>query len=577
MKNQKIWACLRPLNGLLITTVLFNVIIVSLNIGNSYVFERLIDSVLHGKPAIWVSMILLTIVLITRGMQIGYERLIFHLSSGFTKELKHSMISVISMGKLKDIDRHGSGEFISRLNVEVDEVSNFMSNQLPNALFQPLMFLAASIYMLTIDWRIYFLCYAIMPLFLVGIHQFSKKSAQYSKQYYDNLADTNSMILDSIQNIETVKAYSMIDYFLRKFDRRFENTVKLAFSSEKMDSCQLPLYFLIEEYPRIICLIVGGILAINNQISLSQLLVYIQLLGFVNQPLLTLSNIFGSIRRFFVQLKTVASLLELPQERYHFVAPEKHEDAALSVDFQNVSFKYREEAVQDQYILKGIRFKVNKGEKIALLGDSGAGKSTLFSLICGLYEAEEGHIRINGVDPRNSNVHELRSQVTYISQKPFLFSGTIRENLLFGRSDVTDAEMIKAAQIAQIDSFIQTLAKGYDTQIEENGRNLSGGQQLRLGIARALIHPAKIILLDEPTSALDHANEFHIIDNIFQCFEGSTIIISSHRFSTVRNVDRIIYLSGRTIAEQGSHDELMNLKGQYYKFVISNHFSDSEV
>ena len=194
----------------------------------------------------------------------------------------------------------------------------------------------------------------------------------------------------------------------------------------------------------------------------------------------------------------------------------------------------------------------------------------MFSLLCGLYEINEGRLRINGWDPATISVHQLRSQITYISQTPFLFTGTIRENLLFGRTDVTEEEMMEAARIAEVDSFIQALPKGYDTLVEEKGRNFSGGQQLRLSIARALIHPADIILMDEPTSALDMNNERNIIDNIYRRFQTYTMIISSHRLSTIQHVDRIIYLSDQTIAEQGTHEELMRLQGKYYQFVMNN-------
>ena len=566
---------MKPFAGILIATILINLMIVLLNIGNTYVFESLIDSILQNQPVVWLILALLLVMLVSGAAQIGYSRLIFRLSTGFAQKLKNTMFKVISMGKPKAIYRHSAGELISRFNVEVSEVTGFISDQLPQALFQPLMFLAASVYMLLIDWRIYVLCYAVMPLFLLGINLLSKKSAQYTQQYYDNLSDANSMILNSIQNIETIKSFTMLDYFTRSFDRRFQNITKLVFRSEKLDSCQLPLYFFIREYPRIICLIVGGIFAIHNQMTLGQLLVYIQLIGYVNQPFLTLSNIFGSIRRFFVQLHTVDGLLGLPQERVDTTGDKAKDENGAAIDFRNVSFRYDEdeEAKKDmgsRYVLSNINIRIEKGQKIALLGESGAGKSTLFSLICGLYDVKEGQLLINGLDPADTSVHLLRSQITYISQTPFLFTGTIRENLLFGRMDVTDEEMMEAMRLAELDSFIRTLPEGYDTLIEEKGHNLSGGQKLRLSIARALIRPADIILMDEPTSALDMNNERNIIDNIYRHFESHTMIISSHRLSTVQHVDRIVYLSDQTIAEQGTHEELMRLKGKYYQFVMNN-------
>lgn len=317
---------MKPFIGILIATFVINILIVLLNIGNSYFFESLIDSIIHNRSILYLVLALLLVMLVSGAIQIVYGRLIFRFSTGFTQKLKNTMYEVISMSKLKDIYRHGAGELISRFNNEVGGVSAFMSNNLPQALFQPLMFLAASVYMIIIDWRIYILCYAVMPLFLFGINVLSKKSAQYTQQYYDNLSDANSMILDSIQNIETIKSFTMLDYFTHNFDRRFENITKLVFRSEKLDSCQLPLYFFIREYPKIVCLIVGGVFTINNQMTLSQLLVYIQLLGYVNQPILTLSGIFGSIRQMLVQLRTVNRLLNLPQECADKVAEDAIKD-----------------------------------------------------------------------------------------------------------------------------------------------------------------------------------------------------------------------------------------------------------
>lgn len=567
---------MKPFTGIVIATFFINLVIVSLHLGNAYVFETLIDSILHNQAVVWRILALFLIIVMTGALQIGYGRLIFHLSAGYTQKLKNTMFQVISTSKLKDIYRHGEGELISRFNVEVSGVTAFMSDQLPQALFYPLMFLTASVYMLIVDWRIYLLCFAVMPLFLLGINFLSKKSARYTEEYYENLSDANSMILNSIQNIETIKSFTMLDYFTRSFDRQFQNITRLVFRSEKLDSCQLPLYFFIQEYPKIVCLIVGGIFTINDQMTLSQLLVYIQLLAYVNQPFLTLSSIFGSVRRLLVQLRTVDGLLGLPQERLETEASDSDKgDTSIAVDFQNVCFRYDEkpEGEDDnggRYILSNINMQIGKGQKIALLGESGAGKSTMFSLLCGLYEINEGRLRINGWDTATISVHQLRSQITYISQTPFLFTGTIRENLLFGRTDVTEEEMMEAARIAEVDSFIQTLPEGYDTLVEEKGRNFSGGQQLRLSIARALIHPANIILMDEPTSALDMNNERNIIDNIYRHFQTHTMIISSHRLSTIQHVDRIIYLSDQTIAEQGTHEELMRLQGKYYQFVMNN-------
>ena len=230
-----------------------------------------------------------------------------------------------------------------------------------------------------------------------------------------------------------------------------------------------------------------------------------------------------------------------------------------SIQFDNVTFSYAE----NKQLLDQLHLKIPAGKVVALVGPSGAGKSTLFNLLQGFYKPQSGEIRISGKPIQEFSVSELRSSIAHVPQDTFLFAGTLRENLLIARSDITEKEMVDATISAEIHDFILSLPKGYDTQIGENGIKLSGGQKQRIAIARAIIKDAPILLLDEATSALDGETEYHVKEALEELMKGRTTIVIAHRLSTIQNADVILVMNNGKIVQRGTHNELINQNGLY--------------
>jgi len=306
--------------------------------------------------------------------------------------------------------------------------------------------------------------------------------------------------------------------------------------------------------------------------SLGELIAYSQLILFVADPINTLSNLFGNIRKFFVAYRRVDQLLDLPIENYEPNRGKREANQAANLEFRNVSFSYDD----SKDVLKNISFDIPMGEKVAIVGLSGEGKTTLLNLISGLYTAKEGEILVNNKPYSQLDIAKIRSNISYVSQDTYLFPISVRDNIALGAEDTKEEDVQHVAQIAKCHDFIMKMPDQYDTVVSEKGKSLSGGQRQRLAIARAMIKNVPIILMDEPTSALDLQTEADVMEDIFDIADNKTVIISTHRYTTIKKVDKIIVLAEGRIAESGTHDQLMDLNGVYSK-LYNKQFSLREV
>jgi ATP-binding cassette subfamily B protein len=341
-----------------------------------------------------------------------------------------------------------------------------------------------------------------------------------------------------------------------------QDEFKKSFRSRKIKAKVNPINEVMATIMIALVALYGGYNIIRGHITAGDLVSFITAVGLMQQPLKRLIDKNNSIQEALPSADRVIEMMDIPQEVEYFGEKKELFSSVDTVEFENLWFKYEEEG---KWILKDLNFKVNKGDVVALVGKSGSGKTTLVGLIPRFYEVNKGCIKINGTDVKNYSINEYRSHIGIVPQETFLFSGTIAENLKFGRDDVTEEEVIAAAKMANAYDFIIALEKGFGTEVGERGVLLSGGQKQRIAIARALIQNPQIMILDEATSALDTESERLVQTALDKLMENRTTFVIAHRLSTIVNATKIVVMDDGEIKEIGNHQELIEKNGIYKK------------
>lgn len=553
-----------PYSKWLILCSLCSFMLILFNVLRTYYIKILVDNALNGgsKSILPELLALLALSFIALILMYGCSYFSGRFTFNVIKDIKYSLFQSICKSSIKASEKLGNGDLISRSNYEMNTIQGFLQNKLPELLYVPLMFIASSIYMIIINWKLYLLCYAITPICIFFITKLNKKSVEHSKAYYESLGSANEIIKECIDGIDTIKTYNLSDHLILKCKKSFNKVLASVLKSEIYDSCQLPLYFILYEGPKILCLLFGGFSVIKGYFSLGELIAYGQLILFVSDPINKLSSLLSSIRKFNVAFNRIDEVLSLPTE-FTLDSTSSSKESLLNektdIEVKNLHFSY--DGLTN--ILNDVSFKIPAGKKVAIVGPSGEGKTTLLNLIVSLYTQDSGEILLNHMPYSKTNISHIRTNIAYVSQDSFLFPLSIKENISLWNPNASYAEIELASKAAKCHDFIMSLPDGYDTLVSEQGNNFSGGQKQRLSIARALLKGAPILLMDEPTSALDGDTETSLMNDIFHACKNRTLIISTHRYSTIKNVDVILVVSGGKIAETGNHAELMSLNGIY--------------
>jgi ATP-binding cassette subfamily B protein/subfamily B ATP-binding cassette protein MsbA len=378
------------------------------------------------------------------------------------------------------------------------------------------------------------------------------------------LGDLNAVLNDNLSGIREIKAFTREDEENRRVGGWIDRYRQTNLSALKLMAIFQPFIDFTSSLGLLMVIYFGGIMAFNQVLPVADLVAFFLYLETFYQPVRNLSGAWEQLQTSLAGADRVDELLQVAPEL------EKNENAIQltgrsegHIQFNEVSFYY----VPGEVVLENINLDIPPHSVIALVGPTGVGKSTMASLIPRFYDTVSGSITLDGHDVRDLTLESLRSQISIVLQDVFLFHGSVRENILFGRPSATDEEMITAAQIANAHSFIKDLPNGYDTMIGERGVKLSGGQKQRLSIARAVLKDAPILILDEATSAVDTETELLIQEALERLMAGRTTVIIAHRLSTIRNADHIVVLDGKRIVESGRHADLLMNKGMYHRLV----------
>lgn len=500
----------------------------------------------------------------------GY--LMSKVSVSVSKKLRQDISKKINRLPLKYFDKNSYGDVLSRVTNDVDSVGNTLSRTLSSLITSTVMIIGIPIVMFTINWQLTLITLLQLPLAIIIVLIVVKFNQKYFIWQQKELGNVNGYIEENFSAHNVVKAFNAEEKSseaFRQINKRLRNTSQKA---QFFSGLMHPIVNFTSNIVYVLICIVGALLAIksSNENFLATIITFMTYSKLFNQPVSQIGSIFGNLQ------STVAAserVFEFINEAEQLDDSDKNaiiEDVKGKVEFKNVCFGYS----KDKQIIHDFNFTASPGEKIAIVGQTGAGKTTIVNLLMRFYEIDKGDILIDGVSINEMNRSYVRSLFGMVLQDTWLFEGTIKDNLRFGKPNATDEEIIEACKLANVDHFIRTEPKGYDMILNEDN-NISAGQKQLLTIARAMIQNAPMLILDEATSSVDTRTEILIQTAMDRLTEGRTSFVIAHRLSTIKNADKIIVMKDGNIVEVGKHEDLIE-KGGAYKELYNSQFETGE-
>lgn len=422
------------------------------------------------------------------------------------------------------------------------------------------------------SWKLAIIGVTIMAIAVTPVTLIRKRIKKVSNATMVVGGNMTTNFNETFAGNKIMTAYNLQDDQNQKFDNQILEQFHLAMSLTKRVGWMSPIMYFVCSIGIALVMAYGNHLILTGQMTAGSFASFVTSLLLLYKPTKTLGNTLTNLQGVFVAMSRVFELFDLQPQIESPQNPVEIKGLTGSIDFKNVNFEYE----PNTPVLKDFNLHVNKGETIALVGNSGGGKSTVVSLLPRFYDVTTGEIDIDGIDIRKFNLDALRQNISFVFQDNFLFSGTIKDNILMGNENATEAEIEKVITMAHLDEFAHSLEKGLDTYVGERGTTLSGGQRQRVAIARAMLKDAPIVILDEATSALDNKSEAIVQKALDNLIQNKTVFVIAHRLSTIKNADRIAVVDEGRLAELGTHDELMNIEGGKYKYLYEMQFKQQE-
>lgn len=464
-------------------------------------------------------------------------------------------------------DNRPHGKILIRVVNYVNSVSDMLSNGIINVILECLNMLFIMIFMFFVNVKLSLVVLSGLPIFAVIMMMIKKRQRKAWQDVSNKSSNLNAYLQENITGARVTQIFTREEENAQIFDRLSEKYRKSWINAVKYSHLVWPATDNVSTLVRAAIFVVGLLVLTPAAVSLGTIVAMTSYASSFWQPIMNLSNIFNNFINNIAYLERIFETLDEPATIADKPNAQDIGDITGEVKFDDVTFSYE----QGKTVLEHISFDVKPGESVALVGPTGAGKSTVVSLLSRFYDLDSGKITIDGKDISQATLHSLRSQMGIMLQDSFIFSGTIYDNIRYGRLDATEEEIREAAKIVCADEFISEMKDGYMTEVNERGSKLSGGQKQLISFARTLLSDPKILVLDEATSSIDARTEKLLQQGLQRLLVGRTSFIIAHRLSTIKNCDKIMYIDNKGIAECGTHDQLIAKKGEYYKLYTAQH------
>ncbi|WP_017750424.1 ABC transporter ATP-binding protein [Clostridium tyrobutyricum] len=505
--------------------------------------------------------ILLLVVLYVISALFGYIQgwIMSGISMKVTYKFRKDISEKINRMPLGYFDRTNHGEVLSRVTNDVDTLSQTLNQSLGQIITSVTMVIGVLIMMISISWQMTLVALCVIPVSMGLITVIVKYSQKYFKQQQDYLGHLNGHVEEMYGGHIVMKAFNGEEKSVHKFNKMNGQLFGSAWKSQFLSGIMMPMINFVGNLGYVGICILGGWLAVKRTIEVGDIQAFIQYVRSFTQPISQIANISNILQQTAASAERIFEFLEEEEEIPEVSNPVKLQNVNGSVEFKNVHFGYN----TDRIIINDFSASIKPGQRIAIVGPTGAGKTTIIKLLMRFYDINDGSILIDGHDIRDFTRGDLRSIFGMVLQDTWLYNGSIKENIRYGRLDATDEEVVQAAKAAHVDGFVRTLPAGYNMILNEEASNVSQGQKQLLTIARAILANPKILILDEATSSVDTRTELKIQKAMDNLMKDRTSFIIAHRLSTIRDADLILVMDHGDIVEQGNHEELLKKNGIY--------------
>ncbi|MCZ8513488.1 ABC transporter ATP-binding protein [Paenibacillus filicis] len=524
--------------------------------------NHIVDRLLPGKDwalIVWACAGLLALYLITTGLNYIVTYWGHKLGINIEYDMRRQLFGHIQKLSFRFFDNNKTGHLMSRMTNDLFEIGE-MAHHGPEDVFIAVMTLiGAFLMMLAINWKLACLTFLVVPLLIWLVVVCNMKMVHAAKRMFSGIADVNARVEDSVSGIRVVQTFSNERHEMEKFTVSNRNFRRAKLNSYRIIAFSSSGMYLLMRLISLFVLICGAWFVVHGQLSYGQFVGFLLLINIFFKPIEKINAFLENYPKGMAGFKRFTEIMDTAPDVAD--APDAADVKSLrgEIRFEGVTFGYEDHAK----VLQNVDLTIRAGETVAFVGPSGAGKTTLCSLIPRFYEIEEGSLTIDGLDIRRIKLVSLRSHIGIVQQDVFLFSGSMRDNIAYGKLGATDEEIWEAARRSRLDDLIRSLPEGLGTYVGERGVKLSGGQKQRLAIARIFLKNPPILILDEATSALDTETEAAIQQSLAELSQGRTTLVIAHRLATIRGADRIVVVTEQGVSEQGRHEELVASGGVY--------------